>query len=197
MADVGNVNAPMGFQPVCHANGNRYVGKGNRYYKGTAANTRICKGDRVVITTCTDPNGFPEIIKATSAASACTGVVVGFEVTPSNLHKLCYEATDTGYLMVEDDPSVLYRIQEDSVGGALTVAAVDDYIDPITNLDGDAQTGLSKLQLDSSTIGSGSSCRIARLDNGSQNAVGDYAKWLVQMNLSTEVNDSASNLTDI
>lgn len=197
MADVGNLNAPMGFQPVCDANGRKYVGKGNRYYKGTAANTRICKGDRVVAVASHDPLGNREIVKA-AANAPCTGVVVGFEVDPTDLHKLCYEATDTGYVMVEDDPNILYRIQEDSVGGALAIlTAVGEYIDPIANLDGDQQTGLSLLQLDSSTLGTGTSCRIARLDNSPNNAVGDYAKWLVQMNQSTEINDSASNLTDI
>lgn len=194
---MSNVNAPMGFVPVCDANGRRYVGKGNRYYKGTAANTRICKGDRVVAVASHDPLGNREIVKA-AAGSPCTGVVVGFEVDTTNLHKLCYEATDTGYLMVEDDPNILYRIQEDSDGGALAIiTAVGEYIDSITNLDGDQQTGLSKLQLDSSTLGSGVACRIARLDNSPDNAVGTYAKWLVQMNQSTEINDSASNLTDI
>lgn len=193
---MANVNAPHGFVPVCDANGRRYVGKGNRYYKGTAANTVIAKGDRVVRVVSTDPNGEPEIVKAAHNA-ACTGVVVGFEVVVSDLHKLCYTATDVGYLMVEDDPNILYQIQEDGVGGALTIAAVGDYIDPITNLDGDTQTGLSKLQLDSSTLGTGTACRIARLDQAPDNSLGAYAKWLVQMNISTEINDSANNLTDI
>lgn len=193
---MANLDAPQGFVPVCDANGRRYVGKGNQYYKGTAANTRICKGDRVVRVVTTDPNGFPEIVKA-AAGAACTGVVVGFQVTPSDLHKLCYESTDVGYLMVEDDPNILYRIQEDSDGGALAITAIGDYIDPIANLAGDAQTGLSKLELDSSTIGTGTACRIARLDQSPDNAIGTNAKWLVEMNISTEINDSAANLTDI
>lgn len=197
MADVGNVNAPQGFTPECHVNGQKYSGCGNRYYKGTAANTRIAKGDRVVAVASNDPLGNREIVKAAHNAP-CTGVVVGFEVVPSDLHKLCYEATDTGYVMVEDGNDVLYSIQEDSVGGALAVlTAVGEYIDPVVNLDGNASTGLSKLQLDSSTLGSGTSCRIWGLDQVVKNRVGDYAKWLVQMNQSTEVNDSASNLTDI
>lgn len=194
---MANKNAPNGFQPVCDVYGNRYVGHGNRYYKGTAANTRIAKGDRVVRVTTTDPNAFPEIVKA-AANAPCTGVVVGFEVDVTNLHKLCLEATDTGYLMVEDDPSILYSCQEDSVGGALPITAVGQYINPITNLNGDAQTGLSLLQLDSSTLGNTSvACRIERLDQAPDNAIGQFARWLVRMNQSTEINDSANNLTDL
>lgn len=196
---MANINAPMGFEPACDANGRRYVGKGNRYYKGTTANMRICKGDRVVRITSTDPSGYPEITKA-AAGSPCTGVVVGFQITPSDLHKLCYEATDTGHLMVEDDPNILYRIQENGSPSALALAAIGDYINPIANLDGDQQTGLSKLQLDSNTLGTGNggiACRIARLDHAPDNALGIYAKWLVEMNQSTEINASASNLTHI
>ena len=194
---MANKNAPQGFVPVCDVYGKAYDGSGNRYYKGTTANVRICKGDRVVRITSTDPNGFPEINKA-AANAPCTGVVVGFEVDPTNIHKLCLEATDTGYLMVEDDPNVLYSCQEDSVGGALTVAAIGQYINPITNLAGDQQTGLSLLQLDSSTLGNTSvACRIERLEPSPDNALGQYAKWLVRMNQSTEINDSANNLTDL
>ncbi len=193
---MANINAPHGFVPVCDVYGKKYDGSGNRYYKGTAANVRICKGDRVVRVVTTDPNGYPEIVKA-AAGSPCTGVVVGFEVVVSNLHKLCYEATDVGYLMVEDDPNVLYSCQEDSDGGALTIAAIGEYINPITSLEGDAQTGLSKLSLDSSTVTTGVACRIERLDPTVGNSVGAYAKYLVRMNQSTEINDAADNLTDI
>lgn len=192
---MANINAPMGFVPACDANGRRYVGKGNQYYKGTAANTVIAKGDRVVRVQTTDPAGFPEIVKA-AANAACTGVVVGFNVNVTDLHKLCMTATDTGYLMVEDDPNILYRIQEDSVDGSLDFDAVGQFINPIANLDGDTQTGLSKLQLDSSTLSpSDGVCRIARLDQSPDNEIGDYAKWLVEMNKSTEINASAANLT--
>lgn len=189
-----NVIAPKGFVPVCDAHGRTYKGKGDRYYKGTAANTRICIGDRVVAVASTDANGFPEIVRA-AAGAACTGVVVGMEIVPSNLHKLCYEAADTGYLMVETDPNILYRIQDDGAGGGLTVTAIDQMIDPITSLDGDAATGLSKLTLSCATAGTGTTCRIKQLDQSPDNFLAANANWLVQMNLSTEVNASAANLT--
>lgn len=188
---MANVNAPHGFVPVCDTNNRRYTGGGSRYYKSATANMRIAKGDRVTRITSTDPNGYPEITKA-AANAPCTGVVVGFEVVPSDLHKLCLEATDVGYVIVEDDPNILYQVQ---ANGALTLAAIGRYINPIANLDGDNQTGLSKLQLDATTIGTGTSCRIERLEPTPGNEVGIYGKWLVRLNQSTEINASASNLT--
>ena len=179
---MANLNAPRGLQPVGDIHGNRYVAPSNRYYKGVAAANRICKGDRVVLsaTATTDPNGYPEILKV-APGTAGTGVVVGIDTVVGQPHKLCYESTDVGYVMVEDDMNVLYEVQEGGAGTAFTLAAIGQTCNLIANADGNQSTGLSILQLNNATLGTGTDVQVMGISHRSDNAVGAQCKWLVKL----------------
>lgn len=195
---MANVNTPRGFTPVCYVSGAPYNGACNRYYKDTTANTVIAVGDPVIrVTNSSSPDGFPEIVRATTGA-AITGIVVGIEPVLNDLSKQGYlSATDVGYVLVADDPNLLFEVQEGGTGTALAVTNIGEHIDAVAAIDGDTVIGRSKYEIDKGALATGNTFRIERLSQVPGNGVGLYAKWLVSVNLSTEVNASATNRTEV
>lgn len=195
---MANTNAPRGFTPYRYADGKPYNGQCNRYYKDTTANTVISVGDPVIrVTASSDPLGGPEIVRATTGG-AITGVIVGIEPVVSNLAQVGYlSSTDVGYVLVADDPSLMFEVQETGAGTALAVTDVGKHINSVTALDGDTTIGRSKYQIDNNAKSTGNTWRIQALSRRDDNAVGANAKWIVIPNLHTEVNASATNRTEV
>lgn len=193
---MANANTPRGFVPVADVHGNRWNGPGNRYWKGTTANTTLGIGDRVIRIASTDPNGYPEIQRATVGTNSITGIVVGIEVVTTNLDQQgYYTATQTGYLYVEDDPQIMYAVQEGGAGSALVVGNIGQYVNSLAGTTS-TLTGVSADQIDNASISSSTGeWRIVGLLQKPDNALGTNAKWLVQRNLSTETGAGANSLT--
>lgn len=194
---MANVNAPRGFEPIRYADGKPYTGQATRYYKDTTAGI-IGIGDPVIrVVSSSDPEGGPEIVRATTGA-AITGVVVGIEPNRSDLAKNGYlAAADTGYVLVADDPYLLFAVQEGGSGTALAVTDVGKHIDSVTAINADTTIGRSKYQIDNNAKATDNTWVIVELLKRSDNEVGQYAKWVVQANLHTQVNASATNITEI
>lgn len=104
-------------------------------------------------------------------------------------------SSDTGdrYVLVLDDPDAEYIVQEDTGGTALALTDVGAACDLVYRgptaiaPNGDTNTGWANLELDASGIVTtlSSPVQILRLhDNinsdGTDNAVGDFAKWVVK-----------------
>ena len=193
---MANVDAPRGFTPVKYASGLAYSGAARRYYKDATAGI-IGVGDPVIrATNSSDPEGGPEIVRATTGA-AITGVVVGIDPVRSNLNQLHLAAADVGYVFVADDPNLLFEVQEVTGGTALAVTNVGEHIDSITAVDANTTTGRSKYEIDNAAVATGNTWRLEELVNRPDNVVGEHAKWLVSANLHTEANASATNKTEI
>ena len=194
---MANANQPSGFRPVCYRSGAPYNGAANRYYKDTTAGV-IGIGDIVIRgTNSSSPDGYPEIVRA-AADAAITGVVVGIEPIMTNLSQQGYLlAADVGYVLVADDPNLLFEVQEGGSGTSLAVTNIGEHIDSSTPADADTFIGRSKTVLDNAALATGNQWRIEGLVHRADNAVGAYAKWLVSPNLHTEINASATNLTEI
>lgn len=194
---MANTNQKNGFIPYKYKSGKAYNGAATKYYKSTTANTPIFVGDPVVRITSTDPNGYPEIQRA-ATGSACTGHVVAIVNNPDDLTQAKYlGAADTGYVMVCDDPDVLLLVQEGGAGTALALAQIGKHIDAVTAVDGDATSGHSNYEINNGAVATDNTYRIEALADIPGNALGTYAKWVVAVNLSTEVNAGASNLSEI
>jgi hypothetical protein len=194
---MANLNAPSGFSPVRNMHGNVYNGPANRYYKGTTAGI-LGTGDPVIrLTASSSPDGFPEVVRATTG-SAITGVIVGIEYQVEKLSQSgYYAAADTGYLLVCDDPNMHFEVQEGGSSTALAVTNIGNCINSITAVNADTTRGLSKYQIDNGALSSGDTWRLERLVQRVDNAVGQYAKWIVSPSLHTEVNASAATLTNV
>lgn len=195
---MANANIARGLVPVRHRTGAPYNGAGNVYYVPATYGTALYVGDPVIfVTDASDANGIPTVQRASAAGGAyISGVMLGVQAAgdppiPALAHSPRYhEASTAGYILVEDNPDVLFEIQEDSVGGVMTVGAAGRNADLIAG-NGVAATGVSGWMLDSSTLQTTNTLQlrilqpVVRIDN---DPTLDYAKWLVAINLHSQRN---------
>jgi len=147
-------NPGFGAVPVRHLNGKNIVA--NRYFVPATDSTAIFKGDFVGKVNTMDAKNEVPIIKAlANTGDAPVGVVVGFETDASNVYTGHYRAASTArYVLVVDDPDVIFQIQEDTLGAVLTAAEIGQGSNCDINIAttaGSTVTGLSGHMLDSST----------------------------------------------
>ena len=187
---MANTNSPFGLIPRMYRNGSPYNGKYNVYYIPVGNAAAIFKGDLVSLAGSASADGkYPDIVQSAAAGETNVGVVIGFGTSPelmfdiNNLTRNYCPALTAMYAAVIDDPDVIYEIQEDSVGGSIAVTAVGNNADIATVGSGSTTTGQSAMLLDSSDVKTATAqLRILRLANRPDNALGDYAKWLVMIN---------------
>ena len=191
---MANSNAPTGLTPKRYRNGSPWMGACRRYYHPAADSVALFIGDPVIIAGSADGDGTPTATRATAAsAGRITGVVVGFEPN-ATINAVGYGAGSSAfYVLVADDPALLFEIQEDSVGGALAATSVGLNADLIA-ASGSAATKMSGFMLDSSTAATTATLqlRIVQLEQRADNVIGATAKWLVAINLPTETGAAGS-----
>ncbi len=147
MANVSRIN---GFRPVRYLNGAPWTGAATKYFVRAADSTALFMGDAVKLDGGSDANGIRSVTQATAGAAA-VGVVVGMAVDPLLINSPQYRPASTArYIMVVDDPNVLFEVQEDAVGGALASDSVGLNASLIVG-SGSTTTGQSGMQLDTST----------------------------------------------
>lgn len=190
---MANSNAPSGLTPGRYRNGAPWNGVARTYYVPASDSTALFIGDPVIIAGSGDTDGVPTVTRATAgSAGRITGVVVGFRPTAPFPAK--YRAASTAmYVLVADDPALLFEAQEDSAGGALAATNIGQNIDLVSG-SGDTNTGLSGFMIDSSTAATTATLqmRIVGLAQRTDNVIGNYAKWLVAINLPTETGAAGS-----
>lgn len=190
---MANTDAKRGLLPARLRNGAPWVGPCSLYYHPATDGNALYPGDPFIIAGSADSRGVPTGTLATAGATnRITGAVVA--LVPTGPFGTQYGAASTAfYFLACDDPDVLYEIQEDSAGGALTADSVGLNADLVAAA-GTAATGTSGWQLDSSTAGTGATlqARIVRLEDRADNVIGTNAKWLVAINLPTETGAAGS-----
>jgi len=190
-------NLPFGLRPI-NDNGTAWTGQGRMIAFNTDESNNIFLGDPIVPTGATDGNGVPYMTLATGGATntvaggfigLCNGPAKGANssstlLQSSNVYRTASVLT---YGFVCDDPNQLYAIQEDSVGGAIAAANAGYTNGNLITGSGSTVTGYSGWQLDSSTVDGNANptyqLRILGLLRGPDNAIGNYAKWVVRLNL--------------
>jgi hypothetical protein len=183
---MANLDTPFGFKPVKHLNGSSWNGKVNVYYIPSTDNTATFVGDAVKSAGAADATGkYPTVAQATAGA-AVRGVVIGFGDNPYTMthpdtpNRSYRPAATAMYAFVVDDPQVIFEVQEDSDANSITAAMVGLSTNFVVG-SGSTATGKSAMELDSSDTATDTSgnCRILRLVDREDNALGDYAKWEV------------------
>lgn len=143
-------------------------------------------------------SGYVDAIGVTTGnATAALGVIVGFEgggrgggalATAAPFLDVSALGSDpTPYVLVADSPDQEYVVQEDTGGTALTQAEAGNVAYLLFRAtSGNTDSGWSNLELDASTVAANTNglVRVLRLHgnvntDGTDNAVGDYAKWVV------------------
>jgi hypothetical protein len=176
---MANVNRANGARPVKHINGSPYNGAGNKYMINTGNACGI--GDFVKSDGTADADGVAGVTVA-AAGDTIRGVIQG--VIPVTSESTIYrEASTTRYVLVCDDPDVIFEIQADNGGAVLPLVSVGLNADILVTAF-DTATGSSRTELDSSSAITGTAqLRILGFSQRPDNVpASDYAKVLVTIN---------------
>lgn len=193
-----NADTPFGLKPVRHKGGAPYNGAANPYYIPATDSTNLFIGDPVVKTGTANTaelkrvggdfavGTLPAVARATAGATnRITGVIVGF--MPVTRESEVYGVASTDRVaLIADDPDLVFEAQADA---ALAVTGVGANANLVFTSSGSTITGISGVEVDSSTsaVGATLQCRVLRFVNRSDNEANAAAnKVEVMINLHTE-----------
>ena len=198
---MANANTPAGLTPL--KNSPFVEIPKNYYYIPSTYGTALFIGDPVVKTGTSNTSNvlgdgrpfaagsLPEINKATAGdTNKITGVIIGFLANPSNLTLNYNTASTERVAIVADSPLQEFMIQEETAGTALAATSVGLNANVVFAESGSTSTGLSGVELDTSTPAADATyqLKILRLLDAPENAIGQHAKWRVKINNHTEAN---------
>jgi len=196
---MANTDNPFGLRPVqapCRV---------RPYYVPSGYGTALFIGDPVIKTgtsntSAVDAPGaghfpvgtMPAINKATAGdGNAVTGVIVGFAAQPNDLEAQYSKASTEGVAWVADYPAEEFYIQAD---GTISAAQVSLNANVIYTHSGDTTTGLSGVELDTTSdapdADASNQLTIQRVANWVENEAGsDYTVVVVKINQHTEADN--------
>ena len=183
----------FGLTPVRYKSGAPYNGAANLYSVAAGETNNIFIGDPVLISGTGDAAGIPGVVRA-AAGDRMTGVVVGFGQfdgasagSTTAINRGYRTASTADYLLVADDPALLFAVEEDAVGGALATTDIGNNADLVGGT-GSTVTRRSGYMLDSSTkVTTTAQVRIWGFDQTIGNTIGGTGPvWLVSIVEATE-----------
>ena len=192
---MANVSKVAGLKPVGYLNGSPWNGQARKYYVPATNATAIYVGDPVTLTGDGDANGIPGVVTG-AAGAAIIGVVVGVVVadagvslqgTTIDLTRRSLPVSTAGYVLVADDPSIIFEVEEGVSGGtgtALTSAAIGLNANLVLKAAPTATYQDSGWVVDNSTEAATATLnvKLLGLSQREDNAFGSFAKWLVKIN---------------
>ena len=185
---MANTNNALGLWPERKVSGQPWSGAANIYYVPSTYATALYLGDPVVPLGTADANGIPIVQLATAGSSnnlvgCMVGIVNGGEpIIPVTRDLPIYrQASVSTYILVVDDPEMLFSIQESANMGAGAAWSNANLLSGT----GSTVTGYSGWQLDSSTSNTTNTLQMRVLTplRQANNVVGTNCKWLVRINL--------------
>ena len=181
---MANADNPRGLRPVQTVSGQCYTGATRMYYVPDTDATAIYMGGLVKLAGDADAQGVPAVTGNVASGDTVLGVVVSVGM-PIRDSKTFHEASTEGYVMVADDPDLLFEIQDDGAV-ASTSAEVGNVANLAGILLGNATTGRSEMEVDSATwtdAGAGTEDVVLMgLVQDERNEFGVNANWLVRLN---------------
>lgn len=192
---MANANVPRGIIPARHFDGSVWNGSANLYYVSASYATSIFIGDPVVmVSSQNDANGIPAVQVATAGTGnlilgSMVGIVNGGnpQITVTQNLPIYRPASTAQYILVADDPNLMYEVQDDGTG---TIANYNVMPGKNTNLvsgAGSTVTGYSGWTMSATTAATGNATyqvKIQRLLDQADNAQPPTAnaKWLIKLN---------------
>jgi hypothetical protein len=195
-----NTNVARGLIPYAHYDGSVWNGSGNIYYVASGYGTALYVGDPLTVHSASnDANGIPAVqlgVTGSPIIGVMLGIVDGgpFAATPIAVTRdlpTYHQASTAQYILVCDDPNVLYLVQDDA--SSQTTFAPQVWAGKNATLasgSGNTTTGYSGWQLAASTVATTNTLdvKIIRPLNSADNLIGTTtnsnmnAKWLVKLN---------------
>lgn len=195
MSSVSRIN---GFRPVKYLNGSPWNGAANVYFVPSSDSTVIMVGDAVsLLGDARAATGAPTVTRLASATGIPVGIVVGIlfsgvgdvtNVPPvTDLNTPVYRRASTDrYLLVCDDPSVVYENQYAGTSvAAATITANVGLNGQFVLTAGSTTSGTSGMQLDSSGLATTATLplKIVGFPQRPDNIPGDtYFSYWVKLN---------------
>lgn len=189
---MANTSKPQGLSPVGYLNGSPWNEKGHVYCIPSTDGNAFAVGDPMVLAGSADANGVPTATLATGGVgnallgalvSSAGALVYGGAYGVPAESPVVIPATKTRayYVLIADDPNIIWEGQEDGVGGTIAAASVGLNVDLIA---GTNNGYISGWLIDSSTVGTGSTiqCKLLRAAQRLDNALGTSCKWQVLIN---------------
>lgn len=187
---MANANRPSGMTPVQYLSGTPWNGGGRVYSVAAGDTTVIAVGDPVRSDGSADAAGIASVTLGT-VATAYRGVVIGIAGTkfgagfydPDNLSLRVLPATKTKayYILVEDDPNVIFEVQEIGTGTQLTATEVGLNCNLVAGTNNGYVSGWLLTNTTEATTAA-LDVKLLGLAPRQDNAFGAYAKWWVQLN---------------
>jgi len=190
---MANANRPSGFTPVQYLNGAPWNGQARIYAIAAAYATALYIGDPVITAGSADANGVPTIALA-AAAGGVRGVIVGLGTAeglmanPANLditYRPGAAQSKVWYAMVADDPNIVFEVQENANGTALTAAEIGLNTISILSAGNGYVSGWMIASTTDATaaVTATLQVKLLGLSRKLNNTFGAYAKHLVQFNV--------------
>lgn len=189
---MANENIAFGLKPVRMADGSPYNGAVDMYYVPSSNGTAVYQGDPVKLAGSADTAGVASVTHC-AAGDTITGAVVGF-ADATSMTAGYGAASTTRYVLVSHGQDILYEIQEDGDGGAISANDIGLNANIIVAA-GSSYTKRSGVMLDTSTKNTTATLplRIVGLAQRPDNALSANAKVLVTLNNTTESPGTASD----
>lgn len=189
---MANTNRPAGLVPLEYINGSPYTGKCRMFVIPSTDGNAYAIGDPVALAGSADANGVASVVLATAGgANLVLGAIMGFGgsvyggpgAIPGSLETTVIPATKTRayYVLVSDDPDIVYMVQEDNAGTPL--AATDVGLN--VSLKAGTNNGFtSTWVIDNATEATTQALQLKLLGlvQAPDNAFGVAAKWKVKIN---------------
>lgn len=190
---MANVSKAGGLIPVQYLNGSPWNGKGRVYcIPDTDDTNAFAIGDPVTLAGSADANGVPTITLATAGTgNLVLGAIVAgagaleyggaYGVPADSPIVIPAVKSRAYYVLVADDPNIIFEIQEDGDGGTIAATSVGLNANLISGTNNGYVSGW---ELDSSSVAAGATlqCKILRAAQRRDNALGADCKWWVKIN---------------
>lgn len=191
---MANSNAAFGLRPI-NDNGTPWSGQGRMVAFPAAQSGNVFLGDPIIPLGGTDAFGVPLVgIASAGATNVILGGFIGICNGPAGSGytitrdlPVYRQASILNYGFVCDDPNQLYAVQEDSVSGAIAASVAGFANANLVAGAGSTVTGYSGWQLQSSGVSASANptfqLKIMGLLRGPDNSIGNFADWVVRINL--------------
>jgi len=185
-----NANRPKGLIPVAYLNGSDWNGKARRYSVPATNATALYVGDPVTLTGSADTLGIAGVTIGVAGA-AVVGVIVAVVVvtagvslvgTTIDLARRSLPASTAGYVLVADDPNIIFELQE-AATTAWTAADVGNNCNFLIAAGGTVNSDSGTTTAVAASAATATlNLKLMGLAQREDNEFGAFAKWLVKIN---------------
>lgn len=191
-----NANVARGLVPYRHFDGSVWNGSVNMYYIPSGYGVNLFIGDPVdIISSSNDANGIPAV-KLGVVGSPIIGSIVNIvaggdpQIAVTRDMPIYHPANTAQYVLVSDDPTLLYMVQDDASTQATAPNLWAGKNAALVAGSGSTNTGYSGWQMAASTVAVGNTLDVKimrplpEVDNIVSNVANTNmnAKWLVKLN---------------